>query len=91
MAKSVGSFNWERGFREPSDFKPWELDTGDDDVDNLRLPPSKEVVTSSTHNFMGLNILRTWPTMYDETNSSHGLPSWWKPQRDVDVLICGGE
>jgi phenol 2-monooxygenase len=92
MAKSVASFTWERGFREPSNSRPWEIETGDDDDENeLSLPPSKEVVTSSAHNAFGVNILRTWPTMYDGTNSPHGLPKWWKPQRDVDVLICGGE
>ncbi|KAJ5170458.1 uncharacterized protein N7500_003241 [Penicillium coprophilum] len=33
--------------------------------------------------------LRTWPTLYDGTASPHGVPEWWKPLNQVDVLICG--
>ncbi|EDU42704.1 FAD binding domain containing protein [Pyrenophora tritici-repentis Pt-1C-BFP] len=86
MAKSVASFTWERGFREPSAIPQWETDN---DIDGTTLPPSKEVVTSSQHNDLGVNVLRTWPTLYDGTNNPHGIPAWWKPQKEVDVLICG--
>ncbi|KAF2637244.1 FAD binding domain-containing protein [Massarina eburnea CBS 473.64] len=90
MAKSIASFTWERGFREPSEIRPWEAENDDDNSQHgFSLPPPKEVVTSSRHNAMGINILRTWPTLYDGTNIPHGIPSWWKPQREVDVLICG--
>ena len=87
MAKSVASFTWERGFRESSAIPQWETDN---DIDGTTLPPSKEVVTSSQHNDLGVNVLRTWPTLYDGTNNPHGIPAWWKPQKEVDVLICGG-
>lgn len=87
MARSVSSSTWERGFREPSEIRRWEVEHDDDDSS---LPPSKEVVTSSRHNAIGINVLRTWPTLYDGTNTPHGIPTWWKPQREVDVIICGG-
>lgn len=88
MAKSVASFTWERGFREPCEIRRWEIE---DDGDSASLPPSKEVVTSSRHNDMGVNVLRTWPTLYDGTNTPHDIPAWWKPLQEVDVLICGGQ
>jgi phenol 2-monooxygenase len=54
-------------------------------------PPSVDLVTSPQHNSLGINVINSWPTIYDGTNSPHGLPSWWKPQDKVDVLICGGK
>ena len=86
MAKSVSSFTWQRGFREPSSIPHWEVENDETGTQ----PPSKEVVTSSRHNELGINVLRTWPTLYDGTNNPHGVPEWWKPKQDVDVLICGG-
>lgn len=53
-------------------------------------PPFVEPLTSTVHNDFGLNTLRTWPTMYNGTSSPHGLPEWWDPSGEVDVLICGG-
>jgi phenol 2-monooxygenase (NADPH) len=53
-------------------------------------PPFAEALTSTVHNDLGLNTLRTWPTIYNGTSSPHGLPGWWKPSGEVDVLICGG-
>lgn len=91
MAKSVAPFTWERGFREPCTTGQWENETTSEATTaQPSLPPSKEVVTSSRHNALGVNVLRTWPTLYDGTNNPHGTPDWWKPQKDVDVLICGG-
>lgn len=63
----------------------------DNDPEAYISPPSKELVTSQAHNELGINIIRTWPTLYDGTNNPHGLPTWWKPSRDVDVLIVGGK
>ncbi|KAF7512314.1 hypothetical protein GJ744_001882 [Endocarpon pusillum] len=53
-------------------------------------PPSAEPLTSTVHNDFGLNTLRTWPTIYNGTSSPHGVPEWWDPSGEVDVLICGG-
>ncbi|KAF2129697.1 FAD binding domain-containing protein [Dothidotthia symphoricarpi CBS 119687] len=72
--------------RSRSEIRRWEVEHDDD---SSSLPPSKEVVTSSRHNAIGINVLRTWPTLYDGTNTPHGIPSWWKPQQEIDVLICG--
>ncbi|KAL2163195.1 hypothetical protein VTH06DRAFT_5251 [Thermothelomyces fergusii] len=52
-------------------------------------PPSVELVTSPVHNHLGVNVIRSWPTMYDGTNSPHGIPEWWEPKPQVDVLIVG--
>lgn len=92
MAKSVSAYTWERGFREPSSGTPWQHEPEPDaDDDAYVTPPSKEFVTSTVHNHLGINLLRSWPTLYDGTNSPHGIPEWWKPASEVDVLICGGE
>lgn len=91
MAKSVSPYTWERGFKEPSTGTPWqwEPEAGSEN-DTYITPPSKEIVTSTVHNDLGTNLLRSWPTIYDGTNSPHGCPDWWTPAAEVDVLICGG-
>ncbi len=98
MAKSVQPFTWKNGFRQPSSGAPWSTERlhGDSDGDDAYEqshyvnPPSVEILTSTVHNSLGLNVLRMWPTIYDGTNSPHGIPSWWQPSNEVDVLICGG-
>ena len=54
------------------------------------IPPAEEPLTSTVHNSLDLNALRTWPTIYNGTESPHGVPDWWDPSDEVDVLICGG-
>lgn len=92
MAKSVSPYTWERGFKETSSGTPWQWNP-EVDVENdaYVTPPSKEFVTSTVHNDLGINLLRTWPTLYDGTNSPQGIPQWWNPASEVDVLICGGK
>jgi hypothetical protein len=93
MAKSVEPFTWEKGFQEPSTGTPWVYECAsddDDDDDGYTVAPSVEVVTSEAHNELGINVLRTWPTIYDGTNNPHGVPEWWSPASEVDVVICGG-
>ncbi|KAI0872293.1 FAD binding domain-containing protein [Hypoxylon argillaceum] len=53
------------------------------------MPPSKEIVTSDVHNGLGINVIRTWPSIYNGSNNPHGVPSWWAPLEQVDVLIVG--
>ncbi|KAH7036699.1 FAD binding domain-containing protein [Macrophomina phaseolina] len=90
MAKSTAAYTWERGFKEASSGTPWQWDPEPDaEPDAYVSPPSKELVTSTAHNHLGINVLRTWPTLYDGTNSPHGIPDWWNPASEVDVLICG--
>lgn len=92
MAKSVQPSTWENGFQEPSTGMPWMHEwSRDDEEESYVTPPSKEVVTSEAHNSLGINMLRTWPTIYDGTNNPHGVPEWWHPSTEVDVVICGGE
>lgn len=95
MAKAVLPSTWELGFRAPSSGTPWVQGVGIEEIagdpDAYICLPSKDVVTSSAHNHHGINTMRTWPTLYDGTNSPHGLPSWWNSSSEVDVLICGGE
>lgn len=92
MARSLQPFTWQNGFQESLPYAPWEIEakSGQRQESSYDLPPSKEQLTSNVHNSFGLNVMRTWPTLFDGTNSPHGLPSWWQPPDKVDVLICGG-
>lgn len=96
MATKIGPFTWENGFRQPLTGSHVRKESPDDE-DGLDLsgayvmPPSLDLVTSPTHNDLGVNTIRDWPTIYNGTNSPHGIPDWWKPKEEVDVLICGGE
>ncbi|KAL2869076.1 FAD binding domain-containing protein [Aspergillus lucknowensis] len=98
MATTLGGFTFANGFRQSADSNPWEVvddvegDGHESAVDaepHYTVPPSVELLTSPVHNHLGLNYLRTWPTIYDGTASPHGVPSWWVPRRKVDVLISG--
>ncbi len=53
-------------------------------------PPFQTTSSSTVHNSLGLNTLRNWPTLHNGTDSPHGIPEWWQPSAEVDVLICGG-
>ena len=93
MAKSVLPFTFKNGYRQPGKGTPWVIESkeiADDDEPHWITPPSSEILSSSVFNSLGLNTIRSWPTMYDGTNSPHALPKWWKPVSEVDVLICGG-
>ena len=100
MAFAVPPSTWENGFKQPSTGTPWvwnhsESENEDGHSESAHderayvTPPSKELVTSPAHNQLGINVVRTWPTLYDGTNNPHGLPNWWKPSQEVDVLIVG--
>ncbi|KAF2836622.1 hypothetical protein M501DRAFT_1007312 [Patellaria atrata CBS 101060] len=90
MAKSTQAFTYERGYREIAAGTPWARElTDEEDDDSYVCPPWKEIVTSEGHNEFGINLLRTWPTIYDGTNDPHGVPEWWNPSKEVDVVICG--
>ncbi|KAI1261350.1 FAD binding domain-containing protein [Xylariaceae sp. FL1019] len=91
MAFAVPPSTWENGFKQPATGQPWvfDQDSLEDDSNAYITPPSKEIITSKVHNDLGINVIRTWPTIYDGTNNPHGLPGWWKPQEKVDVLISG--
>lgn len=94
MATSVQPHSWKKGFRQLHEGTPWVFEEKNviDEKDEAHYvtPPSSEILTSTVHNSLGLNTLRTWPTIYNGTSSPHGLPAWWKPSAEVDVLICGG-
>ncbi|CAG8892506.1 unnamed protein product [Penicillium egyptiacum] len=92
MAHSVLPATFRNGFKQPATKEHWKIiedDDPEDDRPHYELPPAVECVTSSKHNSAGFNVLRTWPTLYDGTASPHGVPEWWKPSNQVDVLICG--
>lgn len=95
MAKSVEPFTWKNGFRQPAKGTPWiperEDVIGEEHEAHYVVPPSVEQLTSTVHNALGLNSLRTWPSIFDGTNSPHGVPEWWKPSSEVDVVISGGK
>jgi phenol 2-monooxygenase len=96
MAFAIPPSTWQNGFKQPATGQPWvfdytEEDGVDDDPNAYVMPPSQEIVTSDVHNDLGINVIRTWPTIYNGTNSPHGIPSWWQPSELVDVLISGGK
>jgi phenol 2-monooxygenase len=94
MARTLPPTTWQNGFAEPTDIDVWADNahhlTEEGNRAHYATPPAQEPLTSTIHNDLGLNVLRTWPTMYNGTESPHGVPSWWKPANEVDVLICGG-
>lgn len=95
MARALPPHTWENGFKKPihASATPWvwKNDEQDDDSHSFVTPPSKELLTSTAHNRVGINVIRTWPTLFDGTNNPHGTPDWWKPSDEVDVLIVGGK
>ena len=94
MAKSVSPFTWKNGYRQAASGTPWKINglslTESGEEAHYEVPGSQELLTSTVHNSLGLNTLRTWPTIYNGTNSPYGIPEWWQPRGEVDVLICGG-
>ncbi|KND89112.1 Phenol 2-monooxygenase [Tolypocladium ophioglossoides CBS 100239] len=98
MATKPPTYTWENGFRQVTSKKaPWDSprsrrqdeEKDGEDGDAYVTPPEVELVSSASHNSLGINVIRNWPTIYNGTNSPHGLPLWWHPQSEVDVLICG--
>ncbi|KAL4900542.1 hypothetical protein BDW74DRAFT_93501 [Aspergillus multicolor] len=97
MAHSVHPRRFRNGFMQPCSEPHWTVrddaaaDENNDEPITYEPPPSVEMVTSTVHNHHsdGINVLRTWPTFYDGTASPHGLPDWWNPPSEVDVLIVG--
>jgi len=95
MSKSIEPTTYKNGFKQPSEGEPWlypkpgaqNLPAGPHYV----TPPSIDVVTSPVNNALGQSVLRSWPTIFNGTNSPDGVPDWWKPSTDVDVLIVGGK
>lgn len=90
MAKSVLPGSFENGFRVS-----WaRVHLGLLGPNNLSMMmislTGSEKLSSSVHNSVGLNTVQSWPTIYDATSFPHGLPKWWKPSSEVDVLICRG-
>ncbi len=94
MATTVAPQTWQDGYMAPSETATWEVEdfnsTQDGQESHYVTPPFKESLSSTVHNSLGLNVVRNWPTIYNGTESPHGIPEWWKPAEKVDVLICGG-
>lgn len=95
MATTPSPCTWKRGFAEPAEIASWT-----DEANHLSelgekphyiIPLSQDSLTSAIHNSLGQNLIRTWPTLYNGTESPSGTPAWWKPLEEVDVLICGGK
>ncbi|MCJ1468242.1 hypothetical protein MMC07_006870 [Pseudocyphellaria aurata] len=93
MATILPPLTWENGFAEPAQTATWaDKDnnlTENGEKSHHVIPPSDEPLTSTVHNSLGFNAIRTWPTIYNGTESPHGVPNWWRPSEEVDVLICG--
>lgn len=95
MSRSSPPYSWKNGFAEPAEIAAWaneasyESETGE--KSHYTRPPAEELLSSTIHNGLGRNVLRTWPALYNGTESPHGPPTWWQPSKEVDVLICGGK
>ena len=94
MATTVGPQSWKTGYMLPSESATWQIENHNTTEQGVKshyiVPPDEEPVSSTAHNSLGVNKLRTWPTMYNGTKSPRRVPDWWKPSDEVDVLICGG-
>lgn len=94
MATTVPPQTWQNGYMAPSKTATWETkdfnSTQDGQESHYVTPPSKESLSSTVHNSLGLNVVRTWPTLFNGTESPHGISGQWKPAGKIDVLICGG-
>ncbi|RAL07200.1 FAD/NAD(P)-binding domain-containing protein [Aspergillus homomorphus CBS 101889] len=93
MTKSVEPLTWKNGFRQPSEGEPWRYPKPEGEPParpHYVTPPSVYIRTSSAQNVLGESTLRSWPTIFNGTNSPAGIPGWWKPSCEVDVLIVGG-
>lgn len=79
---------------EPSETATWNLGdsnrTEDGERSHYAVPAFEEPLSSTVHNSLGLNTVRTWPSLHNGTESPQGVPDWWQPSKEVDVLICGG-
>lgn len=91
MATTLPAFTFANGFKQRIPGTPWVHEyTPGSEPPNYVVPPSVELLTSTRHNALGENVQRVWPTLTDGTNSPHGTPEWFKKEKEVDVLICGG-
>ncbi|KAJ5476099.1 hypothetical protein N7475_001828 [Penicillium sp. IBT 31633x] len=95
MAHSILPYTHENGYRQASKSPHWIIpesltdESGNNSGPQYEIPPSDEILTSTSHNDLGFNVLRVWPTLHDGTASPHGVPDWWNPPTKVDVLISG--
>ncbi|MCJ1479557.1 hypothetical protein MMC13_008243 [Lambiella insularis] len=93
MATIVPPQTWKNGYVTPSETATWQIDdftsTEHGEQSHYTTPPFKDSLSSTVHNSLGLNLVRSWPTLYNGTESPHGISDWWKPAGRVDVLICG--
>ncbi|EAU35437.1 conserved hypothetical protein [Aspergillus terreus NIH2624] len=91
MASTLPPQTWEAGYARPADQASWEAETNyvaeSGERAHWMLPVHTEPPTSTIGNGLGLTHLRTWPSIYDGTAT--GKPEWFKPSKEVDVLICG--
>ena len=88
MAVSIPSATWKNGFRQPAPPSPHS--TAYSPSRPRVNPPSVEIPSSRIDNVLGKNFIRTYPTIYNGTASPEGKPKWWKPKKEVDVLVVGG-
>ena len=94
MAAIEPNRTWKNGFAQPSETATWNLEDSDrteaGEKSHYAVPPFEEPLSSTVHNSLGLNTVRIWPSLHSGTDSPQGVPDWWQPPKEVDVLICGG-
>ncbi|KAH6839458.1 FAD binding domain-containing protein [Chaetomium sp. MPI-CAGE-AT-0009] len=95
MARSLPPYTWKHGFIATAestipawaDEKHFSNHLGEDS--HYSPPVDGEKPTSTVGNGIGISQLRSWPNLYNGTESGQKKPSWWNPESEVDVLICG--
>lgn len=93
MARSHQPQTWQRGFPEgcdPTLTPAWadetNYETEEGERANYTVPVGGEKPTSKAPNVFGLSSLRSWPDIYNGTET-HAQ----KKPSEVDVLISGGK
>ncbi|CAJ2505235.1 Uu.00g126290.m01.CDS01 [Anthostomella pinea] len=96
MARSLPPRTWKHGFVAPAtesvplwaDDRYFTAEDGKKAHMKIRAEAAKP--TSSATNNLGRSELRSWPHLYSGTQSPGDTHIWWKPETEVDVIICGG-
>ncbi|KAJ5971621.1 FAD binding domain-containing protein [Penicillium vulpinum] len=92
MSKSIEPTTYKNGFKQPSEGEPWLYPQPGKETPpkpHYVTPQSVDIATAPVNNSLGDSKLRSWPTIFNGTNSPDGIPDWWNPSSDVDVLIIG--
>lgn len=65
MAKAITPYNFHKGFKQPSSDLPWLLEDQEAEDPKAYISLlSKGLIISELHNWIGINLAQTWPTLH---------------------------